>query len=244
VASSSEIESTTQAVIAEFCSYGLMFTALDVSNEVKTRISGVRHREVSPVVRTLFEADAMGGDYVRSLIDVTVQAGKTVQAYLYHDQGRDPGDYGQRQREQRAAAPDSSGSAPSLSSGSSSSSNPAPSAATPPPAPARVGATTSSDDGSSEIVVGLASDGSATLPRSFVERAGLRGDEIALDSAGFGSGLVLSEADEDAEDPPLEVLEYEASGQLRIPASYLGAFDPKVGLRARIELDTIKLDAP
>ena len=240
MASSSEIESTTQAVIAEFCSYGLMFTALDVSNEVKTRISGVRHREVSPAVRSLFEADAMGGDYVRSLIDVTVQAGKTVQAYLYHDQGRDPGDYDQRQREQRAAAPDSSGSSPSLSSSPSLASPPVSSA---PPAPARVGATTSSDDGSNELVVGIASDGSATLPRSFVERAGLRGDEIALDSAGFGSGLVLSEADEDAEDPPLEVLEYEASGQLRIPASYLGAFDPKLGLRARIELDTIKLDA-
>ena len=222
-------------MIAEFCSYGLMFTALDVSNEVKTRISGVRHREVSPVVRSLFEADAMGGDYVRSLIDVTVQTGKTVQAYLYHDQGRDPGDYDQRQRELRAAAPDSSPSpSPSPSSSSASSA---------PPAPARVGATTSSDDGSNEIVVGIASDGSATLPRSFVERAGLRGDEIALDSAGFGSGLVLSEADEDAEDDPLEVLEYEASGQLRIPASYLGAFDPKLGLRARIELDTIKLDA-
>lgn len=248
MANPGEVESTTRDVLAEFCNYGLMFTALDVSNEVKTRITGVRHREVSPVVRELFEGDELD-DYTRSLIDVTTPQGKTVQAYLYHSTGADPANYGQQQREQRAAAPvlDTSSNA-SSSSSSTAAAAPAP-AAQRKPQPKPAGAATSTDDGSNELLVGIAGDGSATLPRSFLERAGIRADEIALDSAGFGSGLQLSEAedddddDEDDDDAPLEVLEYESGGQqLRIPASYLSAFDRQAGLRARIELGSIKLE--
>ena len=63
MASPSEVQSTTRAVLAEFCSYDEMFTALDVSNEVKNRITGVRHREVSPVVREVFEDGELDGDW-------------------------------------------------------------------------------------------------------------------------------------------------------------------------------------
>ena len=234
--SAHEIKSTTKAVLDEFCGYGQMFTALDVSNEVKNRISGVRHREISPVVRELFEGGELDGDYTRTLIDVTTPQGKTVQAYLYHDSSRDPEDYGQGQREQQASAP----VLPSP---------PAPAAAPPPTkTQAPAGPATSQDDGSDSLQVRIAGDGSATLPRSFLERAGIRGDEVALDSAGFGSGLVLREADddedEDEDEAPLEVLEYESGGQqLRIPSSYLGSFDRRAGLRATIERGEVKLEA-
>lgn len=239
--SAHEIQSTTKAVLDEFCGYGLMFTALDVSNEVKNRITGVRHREISPVVRELFEGGELDGDYTRTLIDVTTPQGKTVQAYLYHDNSRDPGDYGQGQRAQQASAP----VLPSTPSPSAPAAAPTPAKTQAAPA----GPATSQDDGSDSLKVRIASDGSATLPRSFLERAGIRGDEVALDSAGFGSGLVLRESDEDDEEDedeaPLEVLEYEAGGQqLRIPSSYLGSFDRRAGLRATIERGEIKLEAP
>lgn len=241
MASAAEIQRTTKDVIAEFCSYGLLFTALDVSNEVKDRVTGVRHREVAPIVRALFEDDEMAPGYTRTLIDVTIPGGKTVQAFLYHDSSRDTADYGQGLRAQRAAAPTPGAGGSSAPSTSPSKPAPKPTPSAPPPAPAPAIVI---DDSATSITLSVLSDGTAVIPRVFVERAGIGTDEVALDTAGLGSALVLSELDEDRDEDeePLEVLEYEAGDLLRIPASYLSAFSSGARIEARIEIGTIHIE--
>ena len=61
----------TQRVMLDLVDQGFMFTALDVSNEVKNHVSA-RHREISPLVRELFDEGVLGDDYTRTLIDVLV----------------------------------------------------------------------------------------------------------------------------------------------------------------------------
>ncbi len=71
------------------------FTALDISNALKTAKYSVRHREVAEVVRDIYKSGAMQHfDYDRQLIRVTTEAGvKTTEAYLYHHQSVRPDDY-------------------------------------------------------------------------------------------------------------------------------------------------------
>ncbi len=71
------------------------FTALDVSNALKTAKYPVRHREVAEVVRDIYNSGAMAYyDYGRQLMDVTTDGGtKTAQAYLYHHQTARISDY-------------------------------------------------------------------------------------------------------------------------------------------------------
>ena len=71
------------------------FTALDVSNALKTAKYPVRHREVAEVVRDIYNSGAMAYyDYDRQLMDVTTEGGtKTAQAYLYHHQSARTSDY-------------------------------------------------------------------------------------------------------------------------------------------------------
>ena len=71
------------------------FTALDVSNALKSAKYPVRHREVAEVVRDIYNSGAMAYyDYDRQLIDVTTDGGaKTAQAYLYHHQTARVTDY-------------------------------------------------------------------------------------------------------------------------------------------------------
>lgn len=236
MATDAEVESTTRDVIAEFCRYGMLFTALDVSNEVKTRITGVRHRQISPLVRAVFEAGDMAGGYTRTTIKVDIGGGKQAEAFLYHDQSRDPGEYGRRDRAQRAAAPVHAGgqSKSTVSAGGSQSSSSAPA---PAPAPAQA------DPGGSELDLSLLADGSAQIPRSFMVRAGIITDEVALDSAGFGAGLRLMELDEDEdEDEPLDVLDYSPGDQLRVPAAFLSGFGAGAKLRVRAEIGVVYIE--
>lgn len=71
------------------------FTALDVSNALKTAKYPVRHREVAEVVRDIYNSGAMAYyDYNRHLMDVKTEGGtKTAQAYLYHHQTARVSDY-------------------------------------------------------------------------------------------------------------------------------------------------------
>ncbi len=104
-ATQSEIVAMTREVVEHLSKNGFMFTALDVSNEVKQELVGVRHRQVSPLVRQLFADKVMGPDYTRTQIDVVTSQGKTVQAFLYHDKNDEHEDYSGSQREQRALPP-------------------------------------------------------------------------------------------------------------------------------------------
>ena len=71
------------------------FTALDISNALKTARYPVRHREVAEVVRDIYNSGAMAHyDYDRQLVKVTTDGGaKTAEAYLYHHQSVRPADY-------------------------------------------------------------------------------------------------------------------------------------------------------
>ena len=65
----------TARVVDELTSGGLMFTALDVSNAVKQTVAEARHREISPIVRDIFERRGMGA-YVQTSIDVMAAGNK------------------------------------------------------------------------------------------------------------------------------------------------------------------------
>ena len=81
--SQDELYAVTARVVDEFTSAAMLFTALDISNAVKQTLPDARHREISPIVRDLFERRGMGA-YTQTLIDVNAAGGKTAKAYLYH----------------------------------------------------------------------------------------------------------------------------------------------------------------
>jgi hypothetical protein len=206
-----ELASTTKQVIEEFTEQGFMFTALDASNEVKAVVSGVRHREVAPLVRDAFDKGRMGSDYTRTTIKV-VAGSKTVDAFLYHDKTDDPEDYTGSQREQQASTP----SKRTAQRGATAT-------ATAAGAPAAPLAT--------EMNLTIEPDGRAAVPRAFLARAGVTDSTIYLDSARFGSGLVLGPVDPGVD--PLAELSWE-NDAVYIPKSLLAAFDRAAPLVARL----------
>ncbi len=69
----------TARVVDEFTSAAMLFTALDVSNAVKQTVPEARHREISPIVRDIFERRGMGA-YIQSSIKVVAQGNKPTTA--------------------------------------------------------------------------------------------------------------------------------------------------------------------
>jgi hypothetical protein len=72
------------SVVKDFISNDMLFTALDVSNEVKKTMPFARHREVRDVVRSVFLSDIEPESYAKSTIQVTLPDSSTVDAILYH----------------------------------------------------------------------------------------------------------------------------------------------------------------
>ena len=72
--SQDELYAVTTRVVDEFTSAAMLFTALDISNAVKQTLPDARHREISPIVRDLFERRGMGA-YTQTLIDVNAAGG-------------------------------------------------------------------------------------------------------------------------------------------------------------------------
>lgn len=68
---------------------GEMFTAWDVTREVRDRI-GLPHRLLKQIVHALFVDGWMGGEYVRSLRNVGGEYGP---AWVYHRERDDPACY-------------------------------------------------------------------------------------------------------------------------------------------------------
>jgi len=218
----------TRRTLERLVDQGFMFTALDVSNEVKGQLPGVRHRQISQIVRELY-ADRVMGDYTRTTIDVVIAGGKVVQAFLYHEAGDDPDDYDGSLREQRAA-PVTSG--PGSSGGASSS--PAPSAPVAAPAPAAP----SVNLDATELSIRRERDGSLQIPRGFLQRAGLYDTTVHLDAAGIGSGLIVVPADP-AADP---LAELDVGDTLVIPSDTLAAYDSAAPITVRRGARRLELD--
>jgi len=81
--STKQLEDTVNEIIKTWVEEGKLFTALDVSLEVKKTMPFARHREVRDVVRSEY-ADMQSSGYGRTDIDVTLNDGSTTKAMLYH----------------------------------------------------------------------------------------------------------------------------------------------------------------
>jgi len=78
------VEDSIRQLVKSFVANGTLFTALDVSNEVKQINPQARHREVRDVVRAMFATDVEPQGWARSDISVTLEDGSTATALLYH----------------------------------------------------------------------------------------------------------------------------------------------------------------
>lgn len=79
----SSLENSVRKVVDSFVAQSILFTALDVSNEVKKTDPVARHKTVRDIVRSCF-ADIQNSGYTRTPIQVTLSDGTQVDALLYH----------------------------------------------------------------------------------------------------------------------------------------------------------------
>jgi hypothetical protein len=87
---SAEVREKINEVVTEFIRAGKMFTAFEVSLEVKKRGGEERHRNMREYVHeTIFRLGIERGDYSRTLMDV----GAPEQAWVYHTIASNPYDY-------------------------------------------------------------------------------------------------------------------------------------------------------
>jgi hypothetical protein len=108
------LQDTVRAVVEEFIQRNELFTALDVSNEVKSQLPNTRHREVRDAVRNMFTSEIETQGYTRSPITVTLGDGTTAEALLYHplsDTWDLDNKYDQQKRQQTVANPVAAASA-------------------------------------------------------------------------------------------------------------------------------------
>ncbi len=199
------IEQVARRVVDEFTSKGLLFTALDVSNSVKQALPGVRHREVSPLVRDLFTNKAMGDDYLQSMIDVDLPGGKSAQAYLYHLDEDDPEMYTESQRKQNAI----------------------------PPIKVSEKDDAVIDPSIKELDLKMGRDGRLRLPKKFLENVGIDTDDVTVHQLGMGPGLILTSGNAD-QHGSLAVLQYQHPSLLHIPRRLVYTFDTDKPITAKI----------
>ncbi|HEY5944113.1 MAG TPA: hypothetical protein VIV40_01420 [Kofleriaceae bacterium] len=144
----------TARVVDELTSGGLMFTALDVSNAVKQTVAEARHREISPIVRDIFERRGMGA-YMQTSIDVMAQGNKPARALLYHLPEQSPAMYDDSMRAQLAV---------------------------PPQRLQKVDDQQQVGSSSTEAHVRVGKDGRGRVPRALIENAGIKGDRVLVKS--------------------------------------------------------------
>jgi hypothetical protein len=212
----------TARVVDELTSAGLMFTALDVSNAVKQTVPEARHREVSPIVREIFERRGMGA-YQQTSIDVMAQGQKPARALLYHLPEQSPALYDDTMRAQLATPPQRVQQVQ----------EPQPSAS------------------STDAHVRVGKDGRGRVPRTLIENAGIRGDRVLVKSYPAVPSLQIlaagatpaAPADPSTVQPDVffavtdngQPLNYEHPSLLHIPRSMLDMFGPEPNLVAKID---------
>lgn len=139
------LEDTVRAVVQDFMSREVLFTALDVSNAVKQQFPFARHREVRDVVRGMFATDIETQGWARTPITVNLEDGTTAEALLYHpltDSWDLDNKYSQQARSATSFRPAATTVAPTAPAASTAGTLPAPTStptptpvATPAPAP-------------------------------------------------------------------------------------------------------------
>lgn len=211
----------TARVVDEFTSAALLFTALDISNAVKQTLPEARHREISPIVRDIFERRGMGA-YIQTQIDVMAQGQKPARALLYHLPEHPPALYDDTMRAQLAIPPQRIAHVEEPQVASSS----------------------------TEAHVRIGKDGRGRVPRALIENAGVRGDRVLVQSYPAVPSLQIVAAGAaqpmpDAQPAVPDVffaataggqpLNYEHPTLLHIPRSMLDIFGPDPNLVAKID---------
>lgn len=126
------LQDMVRTVIEEFMDNDELFTALDVSNKVKTQQPNARHREVRDVVRNIFTTEIATKGYARSPITVTLDNGTTAEALLYHPLSASwdlDNLYDQQKRQQKSLNPVAAATA-AVAAAAAISASPLPSTAT------------------------------------------------------------------------------------------------------------------
>src|SRR4051812_44939549 len=228
--SQDELYAVTARVVDEFTSAAMLFTALDVSNAVKQTLSDARHRDISPIVRDLFQRKGMGA-YTSSQIDVMAAGQKPAKALLYHLPEQAPALYDDAMRSQLAVPPQRAQRAPEEQFSASS----------------------------TEAGVRIGKDGRGRVPRALIENAGIRGDQVLvrtdtatpkLTIAAVGSTPAPAAVDPlyalpdlffAATDNGLQPLAYEHPSLLHVPRSMLDMFGQDPDLVAKIVGNTVEV---
>lgn len=222
--SQDELYAVTARIVDEFTAAAMLFTALDVSNAVKQTLTEARHRDISPIVRELFDRRGMGA-YTQTLIDVMASGHKPVKAFLYHLPEQTTALYDDAMRSQLATPPQRNIPAPEAQVSSSS----------------------------SEAGVRVGKDGRGRVPRTLIENAGIRGDRVVVRSDATGPKLTISAPSampaSTATDQTSDLffaptdngqpLAYEHPSLLHIPRSMLDIFGQDPNLVARIDGSTV-----
>ena len=84
------LQTVIEAVVNDKVQAGEMFTAYDVTKEVRNRGHRERHNNMKQVVHDYYGRGLMGSDYTRTLIPIQ---GAPVPAFLYHRYTDDPTSY-------------------------------------------------------------------------------------------------------------------------------------------------------
>lgn len=180
-------------MVDSFTAQGALFTGLDVSNVVKSTLPDVRHRQIAPVVRELFERGAMG-DYTQTLIDVLADGHKPAQAY--HLPEYDASLYDDAHRTQLAIPPVSTSVA--VDDGS-----------------------LSSHSAEAPVVVGR--DGRGRVPRQLFLNAGIVGDVVYVEASQAPARVRCTTPTGMEDDDEMgAALEYEHPVALAHPAAVYG----------------------
>ena len=214
------LRSVTERVVDEFTSAAMLFTALDVSNAVKRTLPDARHREISPLVRAIFEREGMG-DYQQTSIEVMAGGSKPATAFLYHLPEHAPSQYDDAMRSQLAIPPVSA---------STSADEDAP--------------------GATQAAVRVGQDGRGRVSRQLLTSAGIVSERVLARSEAHVPRLVLSAGgaaissffalpDLSGAAPVGVPLGFEHPTLLHLPRNLLEMFGPSPRLVARIEGTTV-----
>jgi hypothetical protein len=202
------LRAVTQRVLDSFTAQGALFTGLDVSNVVKNTCPDVRHRDIAPLVRELYERGAMG-EYTQTLIDVMANGATPAQAYLYHLAEYDASLYDDAHRSQLAIPPVSTNTDKNDDR--------------------------SITNTTLEAPVALGRDGRGRVPRQILLNAGIVGDAVFAVSDSAPERVVLSTPTGlEEETPSTATLEYEHPSLLHLPRRLMNVFTPGSKFVARI----------
>jgi len=102
------LQSVIEAVVNDKVQAGEMFTAYDVTKEVRNRGHRERHNNMKTVVHDYYGRGLMGSDYTRTLIPIQ---GAPVPAFLYHRYTDDPTTYNPSQPRAASSNPAAVGAA-------------------------------------------------------------------------------------------------------------------------------------